>query len=98
MLVYGEDEVDLPARPLAPIEPVYPAQLRAMGVEGDVEARVVVLANGSVGRAELLKSSDDAFTAAVRTALKEARFQPAERRGRPVASWVTVRLRFRLAK
>jgi TonB family protein len=93
---YAESEVDLPARPLAPIEPAYPPELRAMGLEGEVEARVVVLADGSVGGAQLVSSSDEAFTAAVRKSLKDARFHPAERAGRPVASWVTLRLRFRL--
>jgi TonB family protein len=67
-----------------------------MGLEGEVEARVIVLADGSVGGAQLVSSSNEAFTAAVRESLKEARFHPAERAGRPVASWVTLRLRFRL--
>ena len=93
---YHEDEVDTPARALTPIQPVYPAHLRSLGLEGDVEARVVVLADGSVGRAQLVASSDEAFTAAVREALRDARFHPAQRRGRPVASWVTLRLHFRL--
>lgn len=93
---FGEDEVDRPARPLSPIDPAYPPPLRALGVEGEVEARVVVRADGSVGGARLLSSSDPGFTAAVREALAAVRFQPAERAGRPVASWVTLRLRFRL--
>lgn len=67
-----------------------------MGLEGDVEAHVVVLADGSVGDAQLVASSDEAFTIAVREALKDARFHPAARGGHPVASWVTLRLRFRL--
>ena len=93
---FSEDEVDLPARPLAPIQPTYPPQLRAMGKEGEVEAHVVVLADGSFGGARLVSSSDEAFTLAVRESLREARFHPAERAGHPVASWVTVRLQFRL--
>ncbi len=67
-----------------------------MGREGEVEARVIVLADGSVGGAELQSSSDDAFTAAVRDSLRQARFEPARRGGRPVASWITLELRFRL--
>jgi protein TonB len=92
----AEDEVDLPARPLEPIEPVYPAELRALGIEGEVRARVGVLADGTVGRAELVASSHAAFTEAARAALRQARFHPALRGGRPVASWVELRLRFRL--
>jgi protein TonB len=93
---YDETEVDVPARPVDPIEPAYPPQLRALGVEGEVEARVVVLADGTVGGAKLSRSTDDAFTGAVREALAHARFHPARRAGRPVASWVTLRLKFRL--
>jgi protein TonB len=92
----AEDEVDLPARPREPIEPVYPAELRALGIEGEVRARVGVLADGTVGRAELVASSHAAFTEAARAALRRARFHPALRGGRPVASWVELRLRFRL--
>ncbi len=93
---FSSEEVDVPARPLAPIEPVYPAQLLAMGVEGDVAAQVVVLADGSVGGAQLKSSSDRAFTVAVQDALQIARFHPAERRGRHVASWVLLQWKFRL--
>lgn len=67
-----------------------------MGLEGEVEARVIVLADGSVGGAQLVSSSDEAFTAAVREALRDARFLPAQRGGHAVASWVTLQLRFRL--
>ena len=93
---FAEDEVDRPARPLAPIEPTYPPALRAMGTEGDVEARVVVLADGSVGGARFVASSHALFTAAVRDSLRSARFHPAELAGQHVASWVTVRHHFRL--
>ena len=93
---FAPDEVDRPARPVAPIEPVYPRRLRAMGVEGEVEADVIVLADGSVGGAKITASSDEAFSGAVRDSLRVARFHPAERAGRPVASWVSLHLHFRL--
>jgi protein TonB len=92
----AEEEVDVAARPVEPIEPVYPAELRALGIEGEVRARVGVRADGTVGRAELVASSHAAFTEAARAALRTARFHPALRGGHPVASWVDVRLRFRL--
>jgi TonB family protein len=93
---WDERDVDVPARPVDPIRPVYPPELRALGLEGDVEARVAVSADGSVGGAQLVTSSDEAFTAAARAALRDARFHPARRAGQPVPSWVTVRLYFRL--
>jgi TonB family protein len=95
---YQEHEVDVPARPVEPLQPVYPPRLRALGVEGEVEARVAVLSNGSVGSARLVESTRDEFTVAVGEALRGARFHPALRRGKPVSSWVTVRLHFRIER
>jgi len=94
--IYQEHEVDVPARPVDPLEPAYPPRLRALGLEGEVEVRVIVLSDGSVDGARLVESTHDDFTVAVREALREARFHPALRRGKPVSSWVTLRLRFRL--
>jgi TonB family protein len=93
---WPEDEVDVPARPVDPIVGVYPPGLRSLGIEGEVEARVAVLPDGSVAAARLVSSTHDAFTEAARAAIAAARFHPALRDGRPVASWVGVRLRFRL--
>jgi protein TonB len=93
---FEEHEVEIPARPLRPIEPDYPPRLRALGIEGEVEARVLVLSDGSVGGAQLVTSTHDDFTVAVREALREARFRPAQLRGKPVSSRVRVRLHFRL--
>jgi len=56
----------------------------------------MVRSDGSVDGAQLVESTHEDFTAAVREALREARFHPASRRGKPVSSWVTVRLRFRI--
>jgi protein TonB len=93
---YEEDQVDVPARPVAPIEPTFPARLRALGVEGVVAMRVVVLADGSAGPTRLLESSHPEFTDSVQKALREARFLPARRDGRSVSSWLTIRIDFRL--
>jgi TonB family protein len=93
---FEEHEVEIPARPVNPIQPPYPPRLRALGLEGDVEARVIVLSNGSVGGGRLVESTHSDFAAAVREALRETRFHPAVRRGKPVSSWVTVKLHFRV--
>lgn len=94
--LFAEEEVDEPARPVEAIQPAYPPAMRAMGVEGEVEARVAVMADGSVGGARLVASSHPAFTEAARDALRSARFHPARRAGRVVPSWVGLRIRFRL--
>lgn len=93
---FEEHEVEIPARPVNPIRPPYPPRLLALGLEGDVEARVIVLSNGSVAGGRLVESTHADFAAAVREALRETRFHPAVRRGKPVSSWVTVRLHFRV--
>jgi TonB family protein len=94
--VYAEQEVDVVARPLAPLRPRYPARLRELGVEGSVEARVIVWPDGSVSGRELVASDHPEFTDSVREALVGARFSPGLYRGEPVASVVTLRLHFRL--
>ena len=96
--VYAEQEVDVAARPLEPIRPRYPARLREFGVEGSVEALVIVWPDGSVSGRELIASDHPEFTKAVRAALDEARFAPGLLRGKPVASTVTLKLHFRLSR
>jgi TonB family protein len=96
--VYAEDEVDVPARPREPILPEYPRSLRDLGVEGSVEARVLVWADGTFGGGQVLASSHPAFTDAAREALHRATFAPAELRGEPVASRVTVVIHFELQR
>jgi TonB family protein len=94
--LYREDEVDEPAHPVEPITPVYPADLRALGLEGDVEAEVAVLADGTVSGARVIRSSHERFAESAAAALRDARFHPAMFRGRAVSSWVRVELHFRL--
>lgn len=94
---FAPDEVDAVARLVTPITPAYPPAMRARGREGDVVARVLVRADGSVAGAKLLSASDDAFVDAARAHIRGARFAAALRGGEPVPSWVIVRVRFRLA-
>ncbi len=96
--IYAEHEVDVSARPLEPLRPRYPAGLREFGVEGSVEARVIVWPDGSVSGRELIASDHPEFTRAVRAALDDARFAPGLLRGKPVASTVTLKLHFRLER
>src|SRR5208337_3221622 len=46
--VFGEGEVDLPARPLARVQPRYPEHARLMARESDVKLAVTVEADGAV--------------------------------------------------
>ena len=67
-------------------------------VEGMVELEIVVLPDGTVGRVRVTRSLDGTFgldEEAVR-AVRLWRFDPARRKGTPVAARVGVELSFRL--
>jgi protein TonB len=96
-----EDQVDVQAR-LVPGtgRPSFPESLRAAGLAGEVSVQFVV---DSTGRAdmktlEVLVSSHERFTEAVRRALKDARFVPAEFRGKKVPQLVRMPFVFSLQK
>jgi protein TonB len=80
--------------------PNYPETLRSAGVEGEVRAQFVV---DTTGRAEpnslkILGSSNDLFTAAVRSALPRMRFFPAEVGGRKVRQLVEQPFTFQISR
>ena len=78
----------------------YPDMLRAANVEGEVLAQFVVDANGRYeeGSFKVLKSSHEAFTQAVKNALPNMRFYPAEVGGRKVKQLVQQPFTFSLSK
>jgi protein TonB len=62
-----------------PVPPRYPESLRRAGVEGDVVVRFLVDTLGRVDMrtVEVMRSTHEAFTAAVRETLSKLRFSPA---------------------
>lgn len=94
--VFGEGEVDLPARPLARVRPRYPEHARLLARESDVKLAVTVEADGAVSRVELMESGGEEFDREAREAVERVRFEPARRAGAPVAALVTFMVRFRL--
>jgi periplasmic protein TonB len=94
--VYGEGEVDRAAAPEGAIEPLYPSRQRMLGREGTVVLLVTVAADGRARSLEVVTSAGGEFDAAAREAASAARFRPALRAGQPVASTVTLRVRFHL--
>ena len=79
--------------------PVYPPELSARGVEGQVEATYVVDATGRVDTTtiQVMQSDHPRFTESVRTALGSALFRPAMRGGKTVRQLVQQRFRFKAA-
>ncbi len=90
--------VERAATPLGEIRPRYPDALRARGADGAVLARYVVDSAGRVRDAtvEIVEATDPLLAASVRSALRAARFRPAEVGGRPVAQLVEQRFLFAL--
>lgn len=78
--------------------PVYPPELIATGIEGQVQMTYVVDVTGRVDTTsvQVLQSDDPRFTESVRTALTGMRFRPAKRAGKTVRQLVAQRFRFRI--
>ena len=89
--VFYESEVEKPAMsaPGSPA-PRYPELLKSAGVEGEVIASFVVDTAGraDVSSFKVLRSTNELFVSAVRTALPSMRFLPAEVGGRKVRQQV----------
>jgi protein TonB len=91
-------------KPVAPIPgtgaPRYPDILRSASVEGEVLAQFVVDTTGRVEIAsfKVIRKSHDLFEAAVRSALPQMRFLPAEVGGRKVKQLVQQPFVFALQK
>src|SRR5215217_1983451 len=78
----------------------YPDMLRSANVEGEVLAQFVVDTTGrfEAGTFKVLKSSHELFTAAVKSALPNMKFYPAEVGGRKVKQLVQQPFTFSLQK
>jgi protein TonB len=98
---YFEFQVEKPVvqAPGSPT-PRYPDMLRQAGVEGEVLAQFVVDTTGraEAGSLKILKSSHDLFAQAVKNALPQMRFIPAEVGGRRVKQLVQQPFSFGITK
>jgi periplasmic protein TonB len=64
----------------------YPASVKKLGIEGVVQLAVTVEADGSVSAVQVLSGPGHGLNEAARSALQKARFKPATRGGKPVAT------------
>lgn len=97
---YDENQVDRAVEVLRKPDLRYPESLRSVNVEGVVQMRFIVSADGRVepGSIEVVSSPHKLFSDAVRTALLNTRYRPAEAGGRPVRQLVEQSFTFRLDK
>ena len=95
---YSENQVERAVVPTRPPQPRYPESLRSVSVTGEVVVRYIVDARGRVepGSIKILSSAHNLFSEAVRRALLEARYRPAEVGGRAVRQLVEQPFIFKL--
>ena len=94
--VVAARDVDRAARLATALALVYPADARSQGIEADVTVEIVVDETGRVLDAHPLRRVGYGLDDAAVTALRSARFQPAERHGRRVRVRMPWHVRFAL--
>jgi protein TonB len=86
------------ATPIQTVRASYPPMALRMGLESDVLLKIEVDAQGKVTKAEILKSGGAGFDEEALKAVKQARFEPAQKDGKSIAAEFTYVYRFRLSK
>jgi periplasmic protein TonB len=95
--ILTEDMLDESPRPTHRTPLRYPKDAERDGIEGAVEARLLLDVDGSVRQVTILKATPPGvFDAAAKEALMTWRFSPATFQGRRLKAWVRQRLVFRL--
>jgi protein TonB len=86
------------AKPIQSVRPVYPPLALKMGMQGDVTLKIIVDSEGNVSRAEIVGSSGPEFDQEALKAVKQSRFEPAQKDGQNVAAEFNYIYRFRLQR
>lgn len=86
------------AKPIQTVRANYPPMALRMGMESDVTLRIEVDAAGNVTRAEVVKSGGAGFDEEALKAVKQSRFEPAQKDGQNVPAEFTYIYRFRLQR
>lgn len=86
------------AKAIQTVRAVYPPMALRMGMQSDVTLRIEVDPAGNVTKAEIVKSGGAGFDEEALKAVRQSRFEPAQRDGRGVAAEFTYIYRFRLQR
>ena len=86
------------AKPIQTVRAAYPPMALRMGMESDVTLRIEVDPEGKVTKAEIIKSGGAGFDEEALKAVKQFRFEPAQKDDRSVPAEFTYIYRFRLQK
>lgn len=94
-LVYEEGETDMDATPVRQVAPKYPEEARRAGVSGEVRALLTIDEQGNVVDVRILETPGDyGFDRAVREAVSQWKYRPAEVNGIAVRQKVEQPFRF----
>lgn len=89
-------DVDTRAKPLVPLQVVYPKEAKKAKIEGRVVLKAYVDENGKVVKVEILNSVNEILDEAARKAVEETKFEPALLKGRSVKSKIVMTIVFKL--
>jgi TonB family protein len=89
--------VSLPAV-ITEVKPQYTSEARTARIEGVVELECVVLPDGTIGEVRVTRTLDPGLDAEAVKAVKQWRFKPGARDGRPVAVLVPIEMAFSLRR
>ena len=86
------------AKPIQTARANYPPMALRSGLESDVTLTIAVDPQGNVTKAEITKSGGGGFDEEALKAVKQSRFEPAQREGEKVAAEFTYVYRFRIRR
>jgi TonB family protein len=86
------------AKPIQTVRAVYPPLALRMGMESDVTLKIEIDPEGKVTKAEITRSGGPGFDEEALKAVKQSRFEPAQREGKNVPAEFVYIYRFRLQK
>lgn len=86
------------AKPIQTVRAVYPPMALRMRLESDVTLKIDIDTEGKVTKAEITKSGGAGFDEEALKAVKQSRFEPAQKDGKNVPAEFTYIYRFRLQK
>ncbi len=95
--VFNATDLDTPPTALVRTNPLYPYKARQRNIEGSVEVKFLVGADGRIGNVQVIASRPPGlFDAAVLKAVPQWRFRPGSLDGQFVPSWVVTTIEFTL--
>jgi len=96
-VVFEASALDEPPRAILRSDPPYPYRARQRGIEGDVQLRLLVRADGSVDQVSIVSAEPaGVFEQTVLQTAPRWTFSPGKIDGRPVDSWVVTTVHFQL--